>query len=736
MSFPAVSRREFIRITALAGGGIALAFYFPGLSALAETPALDDTARVFTPNAFIRITPEGVISIVAKNPEAGQGVKTSLPMIVAEELGVDFSQVKVEYGRLDPQLGPQFAGGSLSTPMNYDVLRKAGAVARTMLIQAAAQTWDVPAGECGVAHGCVIHHPTGRKLTFGELATKAATLPLPDESQIALKKPADFQLLGSRVGGVDNRAIVTGQPLFGIDQKVPGMAYAVYVKSHVFGGKVIHANLDEIKAMPGVRDAFVLEGTGDYYGLMPGVAIVADSTWSAFQARQNLHVEWDESHGGNDSTASYAADAARLAWQPGQVLQNDGDTTTALAGAAKVVEAAYSYPYIQHATLEPMNALARPTGDGGVEIIAPTQTPGDAQKLVAQTLKLPPEKVKVSFTRIGGAFGRRLSNDYSVEAAAVALKAGCPVKLTWTREDDFHHGHYRPCGWHNLRAGLDAQGHLVAWENHFVTIGLNSTEKAGRAATMSPVEFPGRFVPNFRLTQSVVSTNVPTSWLRAPGSNALAFVFQSFIDELAHASGQDPVQFKLALLGEDRKLPGPGKNDPAYDTARMKGVVRLAAEKSGWGESLPRGSGRGIAFHFSHRGYVAEVADVSVDRDGTLKVNRVTAAIDVGPIMNLSGAETQVQGSIIDGLSAAWRQEIVLERGRVAQSNFHEYPLLRIAEVPPRIDLHFIQSDNPPTGLGEPALPPFPPALGNAIFAATGKRIRSLPFAKSDLRWS
>jgi isoquinoline 1-oxidoreductase beta subunit len=732
----ALNRRDFLRISALAGGGLAIGFYLPTTVAGEVAPALDDTAKAFTPNAFIRITPDNIVTIVAKNPEAGQGVKTSLPMIVAEELGADFSKVKIEQGTLNSELGPQFAGGSMSTPMNYEPLRRAGAVARTLLIQAAAAIWAVPVSECEVEKGSVIHRATGRLLTFGELASKAATLPLPDEKTVELKKPDQFKLLGSRVGGVDNPAIVTGKPLFGIDQKVAGMDYAVYVKCPVFGGKVTKANVDEIKALPGVRDAFVIEGTTDYHGLMPGVAIVADSTWSAFKARRSLKVEWAEGAAANDSSASYEKAAADLAAHPGQILHNDGDIDATLAGPVKVVSARYSYPYLHHATLEPMNATARPTGDGGLEIFAPTQTPGDAQEIAAKTIGVPKDKIKIHFTRIGGAFGRRLSNDYVAEVAAIAAKTGRPVKLTTTREDDTQHGHYRSTGWHHLKAAVAADGQLVAWHNHFITVGLTGSQEPGRAANMSPVEFPGRFVPNYRFEQSIISTNVPTSWMRAPGSNALAFVFQSFIDELAHASGQDPLTFRLNLLGPDRQVPAEGKKGPPYDTGRMKGVLKLAAEKSDWGTPLPGGAGRGIAFHFSHLGYVAEVAEVSVSRDGNLAVHRVTVAADVGPIMNLSGAETQVQGSVIDGLSSAWLQQITLERGRVAQSNFNDYPLLRISDAPPRVDVHFIRSENSPTGLGEPALPPLPPALCNAIFAATGHRVRELPLTKTDLSWT
>ena len=735
MKTPSLDRRSFLKVSSLAGGGFALSYLLGPVDLLAQPAgALDNTARVFTPNPFIRITPDGIITIIAKNPEVGQGVKTSLPMIVAEELEVDFSQIVIEQAPLDAQLGPQFAGGSLSTPMNYDLLRKAGATARTMLVEAAAQTWGVPAAELTAENGTVVHRATGRRLTYGELAAKAATLPVPDENSLRLKEPDEFKLLGSRVGGIDNPAIVTGQRLFGIDQKVPGMRYGVYQKCPVFGGKVISANLDRIKSLPGVSDAFVLAGTANYSGLLPGVAIIADSTWTAFKAQRELRVTWAEGAGAAQSSAAFEAQATALAAKSGTLVKEDGDTAGALAGAAKVLEAKYFYPYIHHATLEPMNGLAWPTPDGGIEILSPTQTPQGAQDLVAQTLGIAKEKVKVRFTRIGGGFGRRLANDYVVEAAAIAQKVGGPVLVTWTREEDMRHGFYRPAGWHNLKAGLDARGDIVAWHDHFVTVGLNSEKDVGRSAGMSPVEFPSRFVPNFRLEQSIISTNVPTGPLRAPGSNALSFVFQSFIDELAHAGGRDPVEFRLALLGADRQIPPTNPQGVVWDTKRMKDVVTLAAEKSGWGKKLPRGSGQGVAFHFSHRGYVAEVAEISVATDGTLKVHRVTVVSDVGPIMNLSGAENQVQGSVIDGLGAAWLQEITIENGRVVQGNFNDHPLLRINDTP-QIDVHFIQSKNPPTGLGEPGLPPLPPAVCNAIFAATGKRLRSLPISKHDLRW-
>lgn len=736
MSAATMTRRDFVRVTAVAGGGLMLSYYFHGIDALAQSPALEPQPAAFTPNAFVKITPDGLVSIVAKNPEVGQGIKTSLPMIVAEELEVDFAKVRIEQAALDGQLGPQFAGGSLSTPMNYDALRRAGAVARTILIEAAAQTWGVPASECFAEMGTVVHRPTGRRLSYGELSLKAATIPVPDEKTIALKPPREFKLLGSRIGGVDNPALVTGQPLFGIDQKVPGLRYAVYQKCPVFGGKAVSANLDEVKALPGVSDAFILAGTPDYSGLLSGVAIIADSTWEAFNARKQLKVTWDEGPGASQESTGLAEQAVQLAAKEGKVLRTDGDPVATFAAAATKVSATYFYPYLAHAPLEPQNCTAIPAKRGGMEIVAPTQTPGGAQEIAAKVLGVPKDQVKVKFTRIGGGFGRRLNNDYAAEAAAIAARVGAPVKLTWTREDDTAHDFYRPMGWHHFEGAIGADGALAAWRDHFVTVGLNSDTESSAAAGISSGEFPGRFVPHFRLEQSILNTNIPTGYLRAPGSNGIAFAMQGFIDELAHVAGKDPVEFRLALLGPDRKVPGPGEHDPAYDATRMKGVVRLAAEKAGWGEKRARGSGMGIAFHFSHRGYVAEVVDLSVARDGALTIHRVTAAVDVGPIMNRSGAENQVQGSIIDGLSSSWLQEITVEHGRVAQSNFHDYPLLRTTDAPPRIDVHFLETDNPPTGLGEPALPPLPPALCNAIFAATGRRIRSLPLRRADLSWS
>jgi isoquinoline 1-oxidoreductase subunit beta len=736
---PAVNRRTFIRLTGLTGGGLALGLALrPAARAAEANPAFPAPGENdFAPNFHLRIAPSGAVTIVSQNPECGQGVKTSLPMLIAEELEVDWQTVTVEQAGLDDRYRRQIAGGSGATPAHFDEFRRLGATARVMLIQAAAQAWNVPVGDCHAEKGAVHHRPSGRSVGYGELAAKAAALPVPAADSVVLKESKDYKILGQRISGVDNPAIVTGRRLFGIDQKLPGMVFATYVKCPVFGGKARSANLDTIKSAPGVRDAFILETKGDFDGLQSGVAIVGDDTWSVFRAAGRLQVDWDEGATAAQSTSGFAELAEKQSQRAGvQTLGSDGDVASALASAARTVEAFYTYPYVHHANLEPQNCTAI-VREGRAEIWAPTQNPGSARPLVARTLGLDEKNVIIHMTRIGGGFGRRLMNDYVAECAAIAARVNAPVKLTWTREEDMRHDFFKAAGWHRLRGAVDNAGKLVAWHDHFVTLGVNSDTRAGNGAAMSPDEFPGRFVPNYKLEQTIINTGVPLGWWRAPGSCSLAFVTQSFIDELAHAAGRDPVEFRLALLGDDREVPPASGRGPAYHAGRMKGVVKLVAEKSGWGRPLPKGEGRGIAFHFSHLGYVAEVAHVAVSPEGELTVKRVTAAVDVGgTIVNLSGAENQVQGSIVDGLSTALGLEITIENGRVQQSNFHDYPLLRIADTPPEVDVHFLCTPFPTTGLGEPALPPLAPAVTNAIFAATGKRIRALPLKHADLSWS
>jgi len=719
----------------MAGGGLILGYYVStaGGAEIAK-PDAEKVGGVFIPNAFIRIAPDGSVTVYSARPEVGQGIKTSLPMIVAEELGADWKSVTVVSAKLDAAFGPQFAGGSMSTPMSYTAMRKVGATARAMLIEAAAQTWGVPANECMAEAGVVRHTPSGRSLKFGDLVAKASALPVPAEDSVTLKDPKDFTLLGSRVGGVDNPKVVTGQPLFGIDQKRPGMVFAVYEKAPVWGSRPLGANLDHVKALPGVRDAFIVDRTvpeGQLTGLVPGVAIVADSTWAAFSARKQLEVQWEDGRFQNSSWDDFAKQAGELAAAPPGApnvaeARRDGDIDKAFAGAAHVVEASYSYPFISHTNLEPQNCLVHVQGDSA-EIWAPTQNPEGARKLASQVLGLAPEKIQVTITRIGGGFGRRLDADPVAEAAVISQRVGAPVKLTWNRTDDLQHDHYRPGGFHFLKGAVDPEGKLSAWRSHHVSFGSN----------LGADDYPARFVPNYLLLNSKLENGVPQGPWRAPGSCTYAWMICSFLDELAHAAGRDPVEFNLALLGDRDLVPGTGAHGRPYNAARMRDVVRQVAEKSGWGKSLPRGKGMGLGYYFSHQGYIAEVAEVTVSTKGDLKVDRVVAAVDVGSqIVNMSGAESQVQGSITDGFNAAWRQELDIRQGRIVQANFNDYPMLRIPDAPRAIEIHFIRTDNPPTGLGEPALPPLAPAVCNAIFAATGRRVRQLPISRTDLSWS
>jgi isoquinoline 1-oxidoreductase beta subunit len=738
------ARRRFLRQSAIGGGALVLGLYADGTLAAVVRDAA--ASGEFAPNAFIRIGRDGRVTLVSKQPEIGQGIKTSLPMVIAEELEVDWKDVRIVQGDLDPAYGSQSAGGSTSTPTNYNEFHRLGATARTMLVQAAAQSWGVPPAECAASSGAVLHAASKRRLGYGALVAAASVLPVPAAAQVALKDPASYKLLGTRIGGVDNLAVVSGKPLFGIDVQLPGMLYAVYAKCPVFGGKPTSANLDELRALPGVKDAFIVAGTANLNGLRPGVAIVATSTWAAFRARRHLKVEWDEGAGAGHSWKDFAAQAQATSKKPGaSVMRKDGDVATALATAAKTVEAAYSYPFVSHASMEPQNCTAwfKPA-DGTLELWAPTQNPASGQALVASTFGIAKEKIRLHIIRSGGGFGRRLSSDFIVEATAIAQKVAAPVKLTWTREDDLQHDHFRAGGFHFLRGGVDAGGKLVAWHNHFVTFANRierdgaSVLQPGSGGNLSGDEFPGRWLANCLLEQTALECRIPMGPWRAPGSNVFAWVFHSFIDELAHAARRDPLEFRLELLGQQDIVAGTGERGQPYNVGRMTRVLREVADKAGWGKrSFPRGQGQGIAFHFSHRGYIAEVAEVTVSRAGELKVDRVVVVSDIGAqIVNLSGAENQVQGSVIDGLSTLMYPELDIDKGRVVQSNFHEYPLLRMPDTPAKIEVHFLKTDFPVTGLGEPALPPLAPAVCNAIFAATGKRVRQLPLSKTDLSWS
>jgi isoquinoline 1-oxidoreductase beta subunit len=707
-----VDRRAFLKVSALAGGGLLVGTYlrFDDASAYAET--LSTTAENFTPNAFISIAPTGAVTIIAPNSEMGQGIKTSLPMIVAEELDVPWAQVTVVQGDLNPAYGRQVSVGSGSTTANFLPLRRAGATARAMLVTAAAQTWGVSSAECTTDKGAVMHPASKRRVTYGELATKAATLTPPADAP--LKASKDFKLLGTRVPGVDNQKIVTGAPLFGIDVKLPGMVYATYTKCPVFGGTVASANLDEIKKRPGVRDAFVLDGI---QGLTPGVAIIADTTWNAFAAAEALQVKWNDGPVASQSSAEMAKQAEELA---------RANKPAPFAQATKVVEATYHYPFLAHATLEPQNCTAV-FKNGVMEMWTPTQIPASGQSLVTRGLGLAAKDVVVHITRLGGGFGRRGSNEFSLEAAAIAKRLdGTPVKLMWRREDDFSHDNYRSNGWHYFTAGLDGAGKVVALHDAFVKM-------QGGPGDMNASGFPFIAIPGSEVQSSKLPPGIPTGYWRAPGDNGNTWATQSFVDELAHAAGRDPLAFTRDLLAS---VPAPGNGGRAFDPAKMRAVLDRATQKAGWGKSRPRGEGQGLAITHTNNAYVAIVADVTVSREGQLAIKKLTAVVDCGTIINLSSAESQVQGAMLDGISAAWFQKITIERGAVAQTNFSDYPMLRMNHVPPVVDVEFVKSGAPPTGLGEPGLPAAAPAVCNAIFAATGIRVRTLPIADGSLKWA
>jgi len=740
MNIRNMNRRSFLKVSALSGGGLMLELTLPGTLSAQELGTLVGSKEL---NVFVQIASDGQITIYSHTPEMGQGIKTTLPMIIAEEMGAKWEDVEVINAPLDAsKFGMQGAGGSTSTPRNFDLMRQMGASAREMLVGAASDVLEVSRSELE-AKGSKVVHISGQSLTFGELAALAVRQPVPDPEQLSFKDPRAYTIIGTSIGGVDNLVIATGLSEFGIDTDVPGMKYASYTRCPRIGGIALSFNEAEIKKIPGVIDAFILAPdarAGDasmsflqgLAVLRGGIAIVGEDTWSVFDAKSKLKVKWDDSTASRDDWDEMIAEAKKIAKQGGgEVKLDNANVKSALDDSNnKILEAFYQFPYVAHVCMEPMNCTVdfRPGKNGDpdtMEVWVPSQFPGQVRDIALNMLGVAPENVKVTGTRMGGGFGRRAVHDFAGEAMAISHRAGVPVKLTWTRTDDIHNDFFRVGGFQNMKAAIDPNGKLAALDQHY--IGFVKDGKPVIGSGLRGNEFTIAAMKQAHVTQSMMEVRTPCGAWRAPGSNTNAFVEQSFLHELSTLAERDHVEFLLELMGERRWLLEGNVN--ALNTGRAIDVIKMAAEKSGWGREMPKGTGLGLAFYFCHAAHVAEVAEVTVDKNNNFTVNKVTVAVDVGPIINMSGATSQVQGSVIDGLSTMALQEITMKQGVIQQGNFDDYQVMRIAATP-EVDVHFIQSDNRSTGLGEPALPPLAPAVTNAIFAATGERIRSMPLSE------
>ena len=713
-----ITRRAFVETSA----SLLLAFYLPARRGLAG-PAL--VAADFVPNAWLRIGTDGIVTLTIDRSEMGQGSQTGLALILAEELDADWSKVRLGPVPENPAGWSRTmrTGGSNAIRSSWEPLRKAGATAREMLVTAAAEAWKVDRATCRAEQGFVIHVPSGRRLSYGTLAARAASLPVPTD--VPLKDPKDFRLVGTRVKRLDTPGKVDGSAQFGIDVKVPGMLIASIERSPVLGGRVKRFNADRVKVMPGVRHVVALEpsswmGANGAWaaGCAAGVAVVADTYWQALQARRALEIEWDEGDSAALDSAGIRAQLVALADQPGIVAQTIGDATAALAGAAKRLDATYDVPLLHHATLEPMNCTAHVRA-GECDVWAPTQNQGDAQRVAAEVSGLPKEKVRIHTTLSGGGFGRRLEPDFVSEAVRVSQAAGVPVKVIWTREDDMRNGFYRPTSYNRFSAGLDASGRVVAWTHRiagtplrlkFGPLAKGIDDSLVDGAIDLPYAIPNVLVDQLTLTLPAL----PLGPWRSVGVSHNGFVTECFLDEIAAAGGRDPFELRRELL---------------RDKPRHRRTLELAAEKAGWGSPMPQGRSRGIALAEWGPTVCVEVAEVSLDADGSVHVPRVVCAVDCGQAVNTGQVEAQMQGGIVFGLSAALYGEITIDKGRVVQGNFDTYPVVRMPEAP-AVEVYIVPSSDPQGGAGEPGVPPIAPAVCNAIFAATGKRIRKLPIGK------
>jgi isoquinoline 1-oxidoreductase beta subunit len=731
-----VNRRDFLKTGAAGGVALVVGFHLaPG--AFADQAEEQEKKPANPLDAWVRITPDNQVTLILGKSEMGQSVMTSLPMILAEELCVDWKKVKIEQAPTNPKIYDHGTGGSGSVAGSWLPLRQAGAAAREMLVSAAAAHWNVSPDTCKAQDGGVLHGARKNFLTYGQLVSDAAKLPLPDFKTVPLKNSNDFTIVGHDTRRVDGREKATGAAKFGLDSRAPGMQYAVIARCPVFGGKVKTFDAAKTKAVPGVRDVFVIDPVGQGAFTAGGVAVLADNSWAAIQGRKALQITWDEGPAASESSASLHQQFLDNAAKPGKVVRNDGDAGAALAGATKKIEAIYELPFACHATMEPMNCMVHIRPDGA-EAWVPTQAPQWAQQVIAGVAKLPPEKVIVHTTLMGGGFGRRYQADFVMEAAQVAKVSGKPVMVFWTREDDMQHGFYRPASYHHFSGALDARNNLAAWKHFQTSTSIDAMWSPKGKQTPENSEFAtAAFIPyqtpNFRLEYTLANSSVPRAWWRSVEHSSSGFVVESFVDELAAAAGADPLEFRLRLIGEDRKIPdftNPKEGKP-LDTARLKNVLRLGAEKADWNKPLPKGVSRGIAGYFSFESYTAAVVEVSV-KDGAVKVQRIVYAVDCGRPINPEGVRAQVESAAIYALSASSHDAITIKGGRVEQSNFHDYQMPRMNEAP-KTEVHVVMSKEEPTGIGEPGLPVIAPAMCNAIFAATGKRIRRLPIRAEDL---
>lgn len=714
-----IDRRSFLSLAGLVGAGLTLQFPLLGFK---EKKASD---VLFDPNGFLHIHSDGQIILFAKNPEIGQGVKTSLPMIVAEELEVDLEQVSIRFADVDSRLGSQFAGGSTAVKTNFELLRKAGAAGREMLRQAAAQSWQTAIDNCRAEAG-FIHHHDGRKIAYGELAEAAAQLPVPEDPP--LKSLADFRLIGRPTPNVDNDDIVRGKPVFGMDQRPEGALVACIKKCPVFGGKVKSFDRNSALKVKGVIDVVEIEPTESPTLLVAGVAVLAKNTWAAMKGKDALKVEWEYGEGLAESSEKISELFSENVNKEGSLLlRNDGEVQQAFAEADAIIEATFEVPLLYHATMEPVSYIAD-VRENQVECWGPTQVPGGIPGLAQRMTGMDRADVLVHQSRMGGGFGRRLAGDYAAEAIYLSQKVKQAVQVIWTREDDVQHDFYRPAGMYKLKGGIKNK-QLNAWHIKASTTSrylFRGSSDSPHKTEVFPDGFPAGFVPNFRMEYTPVATKIPTGAWRAPGHNATAFVDQSFIDMAAHAAGRDPVEFRLELLGEeDKEVPYDDHGGPTYSTARLKNVIRKAAEFADWKSAPKKGRWRGFASHFMFGAYVAEVVDLEM-QNGKPLVKKVWVAVDCGIVVNPLGAKAQIEGGIIDGLGAAMYGKVPVAEGRAAVSNFDGYPMIRLAESP-EVEVLLVESEESPEGLGEVSLPIIGAAVCNALFSATGKRFTKLP---------